>query len=83
MYRFATGALDIEDLRERLRKMSDAELRRFGEAARYMCSPKANMGHPPRQNFMTQLEEAKAEWKRRHKPADPDCVMRVEGSGGR
>ena len=50
MYRFATGTLDIKDLRERLRKMTDAALKRFGEAARFMCSPKANMGKPPRQN---------------------------------
>ena len=75
MYRFATdGALDIQDLRERLQKMNDAELRRFGQAARFMCSPKANMGQPPRQNFVIklviQLVEALAEWLRRHPKQD-------------
>jgi hypothetical protein len=38
---------DIEKLRERLRKMTDEELREFGKAARYMVSPRANMGKPP------------------------------------
>jgi hypothetical protein len=42
-------------LRERLRKMTDAELLRFGKDNRYMCSPYANMGKrqffcPPRQS---------------------------------
>jgi hypothetical protein len=62
MYAFASGTLDIENLRERLSKMTDGQLRRFGEAARYMCSPKANMGQPPRQNFVIQLEEARIIW---------------------
>ena len=39
--------LDVEGLRARLRKMSDDELRKFGKAARYMVSPRANMGKPP------------------------------------
>jgi hypothetical protein len=34
--------------------------------ARYMCSPEASFGKPPRQNFVIQLEEAIAEWQRRH-----------------
>ena len=57
---------DIEKLRERLRKMSDKELREFGTAARHMVSPKANMGKPPLPAFVVQLEEARAEWRRRH-----------------
>ncbi len=58
--------LDVDALRTRLRKMSDQELREFGKAARYMVSPKANMGKPPLPTFVMQLEEARAEWKRRH-----------------
>jgi hypothetical protein len=58
---------DIEKLRERLRKMTDEELREFGKAARYMVSPTANMGKPPLPAFVLQLEEARAEWRRRHK----------------
>jgi hypothetical protein len=56
---------DLESLRARLRKMSDAELLKFGRAARYMCSPKANMGKPPLEAFVVQLAEARAEWRRR------------------
>ena len=67
MYRFATDApLNLEELRSRLRKMEDAALRRFGDAASYMCSSTANMGKPPRKTFVVQLEEARAEWKRWH-----------------
>lgn len=57
---------DVDALRARLRKMSDEELREFGKAARYMVSPSANMGKPPLPTFVLQLEEARAEWKRRH-----------------
>jgi len=56
---------DLESLRARLRKMSDAELLQFGRDARYMCSPKANMGKPPLEAFVVQLQEARVEWKRR------------------
>ena len=57
---------DRDALRTRLRKMSDEELREFGKAARYIVSPGANMGKPPLPNFVLQLEEARAEWRRRH-----------------
>jgi hypothetical protein len=56
---------DLEQLRARLRKMTDAELRSFGRSASYMCSPGANLGKPPREAFVVQLREARAEWKRR------------------
>jgi hypothetical protein len=52
---------DRDALRTRLRKMSDEELREFGKAARYMVSPRANMGKPPLPTFALQLEEAHAE----------------------
>lgn len=38
--------------------------RNFGKAARYMVSPRANMGKPPLLAFVLQLEEARAEWHR-------------------
>ena len=60
------ASLDVDELRTRLRKMSDEELRKFGEAAKYMVSPRANMGKPPLPAFVLQLEEARAEWRRRH-----------------
>ncbi len=66
MYEFAgESEPDLEQLRKRLQRMSDQELKRFGSAARYMCSPKANAGKPPRQTFMIQLQEAQAEWRLR------------------
>lgn len=37
----------------------------YGESAGYMCSPAANLGKPPREPFVIQLREARAEWKRR------------------
>jgi hypothetical protein len=33
---------DLEAIRARLRRMSDKAVLRFGQAARYMCSPEAN-----------------------------------------
>jgi hypothetical protein len=65
MYRFTQGTIDLDELRARLRKMTDAELIAFGKAARYMCSPAANLGQPPREPFVIQLREARPEWKRR------------------
>jgi len=71
LYRFTSSdALNVPGLRERLRKMTDTELLRFAEAAKYMCSPEASFGHPPRHTYVVQLQEARAEWKRR-KPEMP------------
>jgi hypothetical protein len=66
MYRFTSDTIDLDELRTRLRKMGDAELLRFGKAAKYMCSPQANLGKPSRRSFVMQLDEAKAEWRRRN-----------------
>lgn len=52
--------VDLESLRARLRKMSSAELERFGRAAQYTYSPRANMGKAPRKIFQIQLNEARA-----------------------
>jgi hypothetical protein len=56
---------DIERIRERLRKMSDIELRKYGRAARDLADPKKNLGKP-NPSFQVQLDEARAEWRRRH-----------------
>jgi hypothetical protein len=56
---------DIEQIRERIRKMSDAELRKYGRAARDLSDPKKNLGKP-NPAFKIQLDEARAEWQRRH-----------------
>jgi hypothetical protein len=58
---------ELEQLRQRLRKMSDAQLMSFGKAARSLC-------RDPRcpETFRVQLLEARAEWRRRHpKAGDP------------
>jgi hypothetical protein len=55
---------ELEQLRARLRKMTDAQLVGFGKAARSLCrDPKCP------EVFKRQLEEAKTEWRRRHPKA--------------
>src|ERR1700741_368858 len=53
--------INLEQLRARLHKMSDAELIRFGKAARFLCRPGKE---PPREAFVVELREARAEWRR-------------------
>jgi hypothetical protein len=55
----------IEELRERLRQMNDAELRRFGRDALSVTSPAANTGQKERESAAIQIDEARAELKRR------------------
>lgn len=54
-------AVDLNELRARLRKMSYEELLRHGKASAFMCSPRANRGKPPREPFVIQLDECRAE----------------------
>jgi hypothetical protein len=61
-----TDESEIERLRQRLRKMSDPELLRFGVVSKYMCSPEANLDRRSRESFVTQLNEAREEWKGRY-----------------
>jgi hypothetical protein len=58
----------IEQIRERIHKMSDAELRKYGRAAQDSSDPRKNFGsgNPA---FQVQLDEARAEWRRRHPAA--------------
>ena len=58
MYQFTRDTVDLNDLRERLRKLTDSELLAFGKSARYVCSPAANLGKTPREPFVIQLREA-------------------------
>jgi hypothetical protein len=55
-----------EELRERLRQMSNLELRRFGQRARKLSDPKMNFGAT--EPHVMELEEARAEWRRLHPP---------------
>jgi hypothetical protein len=48
------------------RPLDDRMLKRWGQSAAYMCSPAANLGAEPRPELVLQLEEARAEWRRRH-----------------
>lgn len=67
-YDFAKGTpIDLEKLRDRLRKMSNEELRKFGKSCAFMGTPEARLGKAPSQDFVTQLEEARQEWNRRMK----------------
>jgi hypothetical protein len=56
----------LENLRKRLQRMSDKELIRYGKACRELLTPQANLGRPPREVFVIQLQEARQEWRRRH-----------------
>jgi hypothetical protein len=56
-----SGPIDVEELRARLREMSDSVLLEFGQAAKVLCRP----GNTD-PNFPLQLKEAQAEWQRRH-----------------
>jgi len=64
--------------------MSDEQLVKFGKAAAYMCSPKANLGHAPRKEFVIQLDEARAEWRRRHpEDREPQGLLKGNRLGNR
>jgi hypothetical protein len=53
----------ITRLRERIGKMSDAELLRFGLTTKYKCSQELRPVDPFRpEALVTQLNEARAEW---------------------
>jgi hypothetical protein len=56
---------DLGRIRERIHRMSDSELLRYGQAARYMADPRNNAGEP-NPSFQVQLDEARLEWRRRH-----------------
>ena len=58
---FESEDVQLQKLRERLRQMPDNELVQFGKAARSLCR---NRDCP--ETFKRQLEEARAEWRRRH-----------------
>ena len=69
MYSFASDSpLDLGALRSRLEAMDGAAFVSFGQAAAYMCGPRANMGKEPREEFVVQLREAREEWRRRGPP---------------
>jgi hypothetical protein len=58
-----TSELQVNRLRERIGKMSDAELLRFGLTTKYKCSHELRPSDSFRpEALVTQLNEARAEW---------------------
>lgn len=58
---------NVEEFRERIRKMTDAELIRYGKAARYMADPRNSADRKTvLAAHRVQLQECIAEWKRRY-----------------
>ena len=64
--------------------MSDEQLVKFGKAAAFMCSPEAYFEEGPRKEFVIQLDEARAEWRRR-RPKNREAVRQgaLNASPGR
>lgn len=58
--------IDLDAIRARLRKLSEDKLIEYGQSCAYLCSPGANFGMPPLEVWTAQLDEARAEWRRRH-----------------
>ena len=61
-----TGPQNAGEIRERVRKMSDEELLRYGAVCKSMCSPEINLDTASLDAWSVQLQEARAEWRRRH-----------------
>ena len=57
---------NLASLRERLSRMSDDQLVLYCKAAKYMSTPQANRGESPLPDYIIQLDECCAEWRRRH-----------------
>ena len=60
MYGFTREDVDIPAIRARLARMTDDELLAYGRATAFMA------GRSNRETWRVQLEEARAEWQRRH-----------------
>jgi hypothetical protein len=60
---FSSEEESLQKLREALRKMSDEELISFGKTIRKLAEPRILPGVDP---WKAQLEEARAEWRRKH-----------------
>jgi hypothetical protein len=63
MYNFTREDIDLEAIRTRIARMSDSELLKYGQSAAWMAE------HNDRTTWRVQLEEARAEWRRRQAAA--------------
>ena len=73
------NTLDLDSLRTELCGMTDAELNKFGREMRALVYPLTydGKGMPTVSAFSIQLEEARAEYRRRHpKPTNPAPRLR-------
>jgi hypothetical protein len=66
---FESEEVQLQRLRERLRTMSDEELIRFGKQVRCLSTPRVSVAPDP---WKAQLEEARAERRRRHPAISPN-----------
>jgi len=57
---------DVQQFRAEITKMSDAELISLGRSLRSLCYPRVVA--PNKSPFDIQLDECRAEWRRRHPP---------------
>jgi hypothetical protein len=60
---FESQDVQLQKLRERLRQMTDEELIKFGKMVRGLSAPRVSVTPDP---WKAQLNEARAEWRRRH-----------------
>jgi hypothetical protein len=60
---FESDEVQLQRLRERLRQLSDDELIKFGKMVRGLSEPRVSITPDP---WKDQLNEARAEWRRRH-----------------
>jgi hypothetical protein len=60
MYGFTGKNVDLEAIRERIAKMNDEALERYGRSAAWLAE------NDDRETQKVQLAEARAEWRRRH-----------------
>jgi hypothetical protein len=60
--------IGVARLRERLRKMTDRQLRECGNDIRKLCKSARKRGEEPELELIIPLEEASAEWLRRKNP---------------
>jgi len=60
---FESAETQLQELRERLREMSDEELIAFGKSVRKLAEPRVIPVPDP---WKIQLDLARAEWRRRH-----------------
>jgi hypothetical protein len=60
MYDFTREDINLEAIRERIKKMTDDQLLGYGRSAAWMAE------RNDRETWKVQLAEARAEWRRRH-----------------